>query len=303
MHPEQRAALHAAQQHGVISRREALAMGMSPHQVDRRVRAGRWERLRPGIYRITGVPRTDRGDLLGAVLAVGGTASHRSAAWLAGLIDDPPDVHEITADRGASARRHRLRVHRTDDLASSDRCSVDGIAATNATRTCVDLGAVLTVPELEHAIHRALHLRLTHVDRLISRFLQLARPGRTGCRTTRAVLVRLDPALAPAESDLETLLLKVLHEHGLPEPARQHRVTVDGRTFRIDLAYPALRLAIESDGFAFHGDRSAFESDRERQNLLVLAGWTVLRFTWRQICSQPAWVAEQVRRAIARAAM
>ena len=303
MRPEQRAVQLAAQHHGVISRHQALTLGMSADQIDRRVRAGRWDRLRPGIYQIAGAPHSEHGDLLAAVLAVRGTASHRSAPWLTGLVDEPPSVHEVTADRRTSARRSQLRVHRTDDLASNDRCTIDGIASTNATRTCIDLGAVLTESDLEHAVHRALHLRLTHVDRLIRRFLQLAGRGRTGTATARAVLVRLDPALAPAESDLETLLLKVLDAHGLPAPTRQFPVTVDGRTFRIDLAYPSLRLAIESDGFAFHGHRHAFESDRERQNLLVLAGWTVLRFTWRQVCSRPAWVAVQVRRAIERTAM
>ena len=111
-------------------------------------------------------------------------------------------------------------------------------------------------------------------------------------------LQRLDPDLEPAESDLETLLLQILREHGLPPPVRQHAVVVDGRRFRIDMAYPRLCLAIESDGFTDHGLRSAFENDRERQNLLMLAGWRVLRFTWRQICAQPSWVAEQVSRAL-----
>lgn len=90
----------------------------------------------------------------------------------------------------------------------------------------------------------------------------------------------------------------MLRAHGVALPVRQHPVTVGGRELRIDVCYPELRLAIESDGFAFHGARDAFEDDRERQNLLVIAGWTVLRFTWRQICSRPAWVASQVDQAI-----
>jgi very-short-patch-repair endonuclease len=54
----------------------------------------------------------------------------------------------------------------------------------------------------------------------------------------------------------------------------------DGKQAFIDLAYPHLRIAIELDGWATHGVRSAFESDRIRANDLVLMGWTVLRFTW-----------------------
>ncbi len=59
------------------------------------------------------------------------------------------------------------------------------------------------------------------------------------------------------------------------------------------------RLVIEGDGFGVHGGREAFESDRERQNLLVLDGWRILRFTWRQIVREPAWVAAQIRAALA----
>lgn len=57
-------------------------------------------------------------------------------------------------------------------------------------------------------------------------------------------------------------------------------VTINGANFRIDLAFPALKLAIEVDGFAYHSSRDSFERDRQRQNLLVADGWTVLRFTW-----------------------
>ncbi len=92
----------------------------------------------------------------------------------------------------------------------------------------------------------------------------------------------------------------MLRDRGLPEPVRQLRVVVGGRRFRLDLAYVEQRLAIESDGFAVHGTRHEFERDRERQNLLVLDGWRILRFTWRQVCEQPDVVADVVRSALGR---
>ena len=175
-----------------------------------------------------------------------------------------------------------------------------GIRCTNATRTCIDLGARLDADALEALINRAIRLRLTHPDRLITRFLQIARRGRDGCATTRQVLKRIDPTLEPAESDLETLLIQVLRRFGVPLPVRQFPVRVDGRQYRLDFAFPDLMVAIESDGFTFHADRASFEHDRERQNRLVLPGWRILRFTWRQICGRPEWVARQVRAAIDR---
>ncbi len=161
-------------------------------------------------------------------------------------------------------------------------------------------GARLDADALEALVHTAIRLRLTHPDHLITRFLQVARRGRVGCATTRQVLKRIDPTLEPAESDLETLLIQVLRRFGVPLPVRQFPVLVDGRQYRLDFAFPDLMVAIESDGFAAHGDRSSFEQDRARQNRLVLQGWRILRFTWRQICGRPEWVAGQVRAAIDR---
>ena len=103
----------------------------------------------------------------------------------------------------------------------------------------------------------------------------------------RLLLVERDPTLAPAESDLETLLFKILREAGLPAPVRQHVVEIDGHRFRLDAAYPELMIFIEGDGFGVHSPRGPFERDRWRQNLLVSAGWSPLRFTWRLTCAAP----------------
>lgn len=62
----------------------------------------------------------------------------------------------------------------------------------------------------------------------------------------------------------------------------------------IDFADPQLKVAIEVDGRAFHSDRRSFERDRERQNLLVIRGWVVLRFTWERIVSDQEGVVAEV---------
>jgi very-short-patch-repair endonuclease len=85
---------------------------------------------------------------------------------------------------------------------------------------------------------------------------------------------------------------------GLPEPQRQFTVQVDGNTFRLDFAYPERRLAIELDGYAFHSSPERFRADRERQNLVSLAGWLVLRFTWHDITQRPVSVALTIAEAL-----
>jgi len=65
---------------------------------------------------------------------------------------------------------------------------------------------------------------------------------------------------------------------------REHPAGVPGRRFRLDIAIVARRIAVEVDGWAWHGmHKGDFTRDRERQNLLTLHGWRVLRFTAGQI--------------------
>jgi very-short-patch-repair endonuclease len=82
----------------------------------------------------------------------------------------------------------------------------------------------------------------------------------------------------------------------VPRPVRQH--PVGGTPYRLDYAWPDRLLAVEVDGYGPHSSREAFQSDRARQNALVLAGWTVLRFTWADVRDRPAAVAAVLRRAL-----
>lgn len=65
----------------------------------------------------------------------------------------------------------------------------------------------------------------------------------------------------------------------------QNEVAVTERTYRVDYAFigEQIRIAVELDGFEFHGNRPAFSYDRLRQNDLHAAGWTVLRFSYDSI--------------------
>lgn len=62
-----------------------------------------------------------------------------------------------------------------------------------------------------------------------------------------------------------------------------YKVVIDGEKFFIDVTFPKIKLAVELDGFEHHSTPEAMTRDRRRQNALVKAGWTVLRFTWGSI--------------------
>lgn len=78
-------------------------------------------------------------------------------------------------------------------------------------------------------------------------------------------------------------------------------VVPDWATYYLDIAFERQRLAIEVDGRQTHDNGIAFESDRERQNALVIAGWTVIRFTWAMITQDPDYVLWATRAALAAA--
>jgi very-short-patch-repair endonuclease len=68
-----------------------------------------------------------------------------------------------------------------------------------------------------------------------------------------------------------------MHDFGLPEPAVQHWVEVDGiPTYRLDHAYPLARIAVEYDGREHHSSLTDRARDERRRAWLVAHGWTVI---------------------------
>ena len=291
----ERAAALAAKQYGLISLAQLHAFGLSDDQV-RNVRiSGRLRRVDRGVYRFPGTFDHARVPLMQLVLRTSGVASHRSSAELLGLIDWVPKP-EVTVAVLHNYRSDR-RIHRHKDLVPPDVELIQGIPCTNAVRTLIDIGAVrrdLVAP----LFHSVLHRRLATYDDIVARFYQVARKGRNGVGPLRAVLAEYDFTMTAAHSPLEVLLLDIIRDHSIKVPVRQHELVIDGRRYFIDVAYPHEMLAIEGDGFGVHSEREQFETDRHRQNALVLRGWRVLRFTWRQIRQQPEYVAATIRSAL-----
>jgi very-short-patch-repair endonuclease len=81
-----------------------------------------------------------------------------------------------------------------------------------------------------------------------------------------------------------------LDAHRLPRPHVNGRV--DGK--EVDCLWPEQRLIAELDGFATHGTRTAFETDRARDRAVLLAGYRVTRITWRQVARQPKALAAEL---------
>ncbi|MGQ0805198.1 MAG: endonuclease domain-containing protein [Actinomycetota bacterium] len=281
MDPDAAVLLLAARQHNLVTRAQARGLGFSDLMIRWRVRTGRWRRLRRGVLAVGGAPPTFEQAVMSAVLAGGETAaaSHATAAFLWGLPIDAPDRIEITTVLERRVRIEGVRAHRTGILHEYDRRVRRGIPIASVARTIVDLSMRVDAKGLARLFDAGLRRGLvSHVGlyRTVER-LRLA-PGRSPDRI-HALLAKRLPGYDAGDSDLERDAWEALVGSGLPEPVRQHRVTVNGRRYKIDLAYPEQRIAIELDGYDSHRTRNAFDNDRARGNELVLAGWTLLRFT------------------------
>ena len=85
-------------------------------------------------------------------------------------------------------------------------------------------------------------------------------------------------------------MLALCRAHGLPRPRVNHYV----EGLEVDFVFPGKRVVIETDSWRYHRDRTAFERDRERDAVFARAGYRVLRFTDRQMRSDPAGVAATI---------
>jgi hypothetical protein len=259
--------------------------------------AGRLHLLHRGVYAI-GCGRVRReGTWLAAVLAGGPGAvlSHRSAAAHWGLVPgDGVRVDVIVPSRNGRARRPGLAMHRPRLAPAEHECTVhEAIPVTTPARTMFDLAAVVTPTTLRKVIERSETLRLFDL-RAIEQVIGDHARHPNARRLVRA-LDLADPA--PTHEGLERSFLDLCRSHGLPRP--EVNVLVAG--LEVDFLWRSAGLVVETDGFATHGTRAAFERDRERDALMARIGLRVLRFTDRRVKRAPEDVADTVRAVLRRA--
>ena len=177
----------------------------------------------------------------------------------------------------------------TRPLGPGEVDELESLPVTSVARTLMDLGQVVNASVLERALECALRERYVTVARL--RGALDAAPRLRGTSNLRSLLASRPAGLPPTESDAETLFVQLARAIGLPAPQRQYIVQTPEGRFRVDFAWPALRIAIEIDGATTHASPSALDRDLRRQNRIVLAlgsaGWILLRFSWLSLVSEP----------------
>lgn len=272
----------AGRQHGVVTRRQLLGLGVGREAIRWRLENDRLHPVFRGVYLVGDRAAPPLALEAAAILACGPATflSHHAAAHLQRLVPRPFGPVHVTVVGRALARRPGLEIHRCGTLDPEDRDRLEGLPLTAPARTLLDLAAFLSPDELEPLVAEA-QRRLGVSDR--SLYGQLDRhPGRRGAQTLRAVL-ELPGGPALTRSTAERRLVSLLRSARLPPPQSNRRVG----GLEVDLLWPDRRLVAEFDSFAFHGDRRAFERDRHRDGVLQAMGYAVVRITWRQLTETP----------------
>jgi very-short-patch-repair endonuclease len=278
---ETRIATLAAAQHGVVTRTQLLQLGVGRSAIDRRLRDGVLRVVHRGVFAVGPLPGRYAREMA-AVLACGEGAAvgGRSAGALFGLTPPQPAAEPVYVIVGRrTGRRQGIEAHRLD-LAPDEVTRVEGVPVTTAARALLDLAAVLATAELERA------LAVADRERLATRAsLETLLARRAHQRGAGALQAFLDLGREPAfdRSEAERRMLALLRRARLPMPAVNARI----HGLEVDFHWRAQQVVVEIDGFAFHSSRTAFEHDRQRDQLLAAAGIVVMRVTWWQLTREP----------------
>ena len=289
----------AQRQGGIVSRSQALRMGLSPDMVKFRISSGRWLQMYQGVYAtFTGVP--SRGARLWAAVLLAGpgaTLSYETAAELYRLADHATETIHVTipgqrrvrAPEGVILHRSARAVEAMQGHTYPPRTKVE--------ETVLDLAqAANSFDDVCGWVTRAIARELTDEARL-----HAAMSTRMRLRW-RADLHQL--IVAAASGDHSVLEFRyhrdVEQAHGLPESARQVPfVTPTGRRGRRDRLYEEYGVVVELDGRLAHPAENQWK-DKARDNAAAAAGEQSLRYGWTQVKSQACTTAAEVARVLRR---
>ena len=184
-------------------------------------------------------------------------------------------------------------MHRSTCLVPADRVMVDGIPCTSVPATLLALAATAPRNVLESACNQA-ELEWVLDTRAIEELLG-RRGAHPGSARLRAVLEMDHLGLDRTKSKLEKRFVRLAKETGLPAPTINEWISIPGEEMQCDFVWHGHRVIVEVDAWETHRTRKAFYNDPRRDQLLLLAGWSVVRVTSRDLNDDPDRVVRVVR--------
>ena len=262
---------------------ELQQLGLTTHALRRLLADRTVRRLVRGVYAPTDLEDTVdlRAAALRLVLTERMVLTDRTAAWLHGVDHYRLDDHhgapplDVMAVAGSEPTRRQGTRGGKRALVDSDICRVSGIATTTPARTAADLACLFGRREALAVLDAFMHtcgVTRDELEHLVTRFA-----GRRGVTQLRELVALATPL---AESSGESWTRIDVLDAGLPAPQPQFRIMVDGvEKYRLDLAYPLWKIAVEYDGEEFHTSPEDRANDERRRRWLRRRGWIVIVLT------------------------
>jgi very-short-patch-repair endonuclease len=276
----------ARRQSGVITRAQFVAAGVTVRQVDAMVVAGRAVPTGyRGVYRAAGAPDTRECRAWAAVLGARSVLSYLSAAqWWELPVESDGRIHITRHERQKWVSTPLVRVHRTvlDPRAVTTWL---GLPVTTRTETLLDCMGWLPGGTARGLLDRAFQQHWLSGDQIQRRLDD--QPGRWGNRQLAQLLRASRPG---AEAESERRLQKLLDRAGITGWTGNYWLTLEAGSFRIDVAFPDFKIAIEVDGWAFHRTKERRDRDMAKANALSSARWRLLTFSWEDVTKRPDYV-------------
>lgn len=277
-----------------VTTRIDLTLASSTSSVARWTASGDLLHVHPGVVMLPRAASDPLARARAATLWARGPLSHRSALALWDVVAPSVGPLHVTVPADRYPRKTSgVVVHRT--TVHLPTTGIRGIPVTSLGRSLVDTW------DWAHRSTRGRQNGWAPMARqAVIESVQRRRIGVAGLRAASATLpvhagkaaltALLDLIAQGCESELEVWgALHVLPgPPDVPAPVQQYGVRLgDGRSVRLDAAYPEVRVAVELDGAAFHGSRQARERDLRRDTALAALGWVVLRFSYARLMSDP----------------
>lgn len=279
----------AGTQHGIVTTRQLAGSGFGARAIRRRVDGGWLVRVHDGVYQVGVFGGAYASEMAGLLLC--GPRSAISHWTSVAVYELAPRRELVEVSTVSGVRRRGVRAHRVANLPDHDVVVRHGLRVTTPGRTLVDLAATAPPAVLERLVEEFQVQRLARPADLLEAIRRSA--GRPGIKKLRAVCDFVDePSFTRSEA--ERGLRRLVKAAALPVP----RTNVRLAGWEVDAVWERQRLVVEVDGYRYHRTRAKFERDRLKDAQLLVAGYRVLRVTWRQLTREPERVVATIAAAL-----
>ncbi len=283
----------AAVQKTLLAPEELMACGLGEGAIAHRLKTGRLHVVFRGVYSFGCGELPPFARELAGLKVYGDRSfvSHRSSAFVWGLIERaPPEVEVSVVDRGCRSREG-LRVHRIQAIDRGELRRREGLWVSSPSRVCLEIAAT-SPSDLPGVIDEGIAKRLVSKREL--EVIVARHHGRRGAARLAAILGD-ESAMTITRSRAEKAMLKLIRDARLPLP----EVNVRLGPYKPDFLWRQQRLIVELDSYGVHGGPAAIRNDREKDLYYRDARFDVLRFTRAHVVYEPAIVLVRLARALA----